>query len=308
MYLFDNVGGVTIRTYHPSGYSNVTIVEIPFSEISRIDLAKCKDPYEEMKVFYNRQTIKPKVLINGGFFELGTGKTVMNIMDEGEVLSDEGDWLSGIGILGEKDLQISKMGSRTDWRDFITGYPVLVENGEPLAANVGTELKYSQSRSIIGFDETNFYVIAIEPPGMYFNTLQNYLAGLPIKNAINMDGGGSTQLLLDGECVTSSSINRPVDTVVAVYLNEDEVEDDDTIIYRVQLGAFSKKPYADAFAEEVRQLSDPINAGLKNAFVRQYDNLYRVQVGAYSKHENAQRVVEYLNSIGYDAFVRKDQV
>ena len=91
--------------------------------------------------------------------------------------------------------------------------------------------------------------------------------------------------------------SRPVDNVVAVYLQ------DVRTIYRVQTGAFSKKPNADKLMQSIRKLPDEIGAGYANAYVRQVDGLYKVQVGAFSKKAGAERVVEDLAKLGYSSFI-----
>lgn len=103
-------------------------------------------------------------------------------------------------------------------------------------------------------------------------------------------------MLHNGKCITKALTNRPVDNVMAVYLRP-------KTIYRVQLGAFSKKANADVFLAKIKALPDTINAGYKNAYVRKVGNYWKVQVGAFSVKANAARVVNDLKSKGYNAFI-----
>lgn len=66
-----------------SNYNGITIVKVPKIEIDKIDFISCSEPKETLEHFYNRQTIKPDVLINGGFFALNNGTPVFDFTDDG---------------------------------------------------------------------------------------------------------------------------------------------------------------------------------------------------------------------------------
>ena len=56
---------------------------------------------------------------------------------------------------------------------------------------------------------------------MNFSQIQTFLLELGLKYAINLDGGGSTKMLHYGKSVTKDATNRPVDNVLAIYLDEE---------------------------------------------------------------------------------------
>lgn len=66
-----------------SNYNGITIVKVPKIEIEKIDFIACNEPKETLEHFYNRQTVKPDVLINGGFFALNNGTPVFDFTDDG---------------------------------------------------------------------------------------------------------------------------------------------------------------------------------------------------------------------------------
>ncbi len=68
------------------------------------------------------------------------------------------------------------------------------------------------------------------------------------------------------------------------------------ILYRVQVGAYSKKDNATSMATKVEK------AGFATYLV-QVDSLYKVQVGAFASKENAEKQKETLIEKGFDAFV-----
>lgn len=64
-------------------------------------------------------------------------------------------------------------------------------------------------------------------------------------------------------------------------------------IYRVQVGAFSKKANADAYLKTVQQ------KGFTGAFVTQINGLYKVQLGAYAVHDNALAMAVKAKKAGF---------
>jgi hypothetical protein len=72
------------------------------------------------------------------------------------------------------------------------------------------------------------------------------------------------------------------------------------VTYRVQVGAYSKKEYAE------KQLVKIKAAGFEDAYIAVVDNtLYRVQVGAYSEKANAEAQLAKVIHAGFSGFVTK---
>lgn len=273
--------------------SYAKVFKISKEEIDRIDFAACKEPTETLESYYNRQATKPDLLSNGGFFDMYTGNTIFSYVDNGDILSLDGNHIEGFGIRGT-DLILDIY--NPSYLDFISAYPVLLKDGQKVITDVASELNYRARRTFIGFNDRYIFLGAVESPGMNFNELRNFLLDIGVKTAINLDGGGSTRILQKGKLITSSTLyNRPIDNVVAIYLKK--------IIYRVQLGAFSSRINAENFAKTIRLLNDNINAGYRNAYVRLIDGYYKVQVGAFSVRANADKVLADLKSKGYNAFI-----
>lgn len=67
-------------------------------------------------------------------------------------------------------------------------------------------------------------------------------------------------------------------------------------LYRVQVGAYSKKENADNQLKAVK-------AKGFDAFITQVDGLYKVQVGAYSVKANAEAQLVKVKAAGFDAFI-----
>lgn len=75
----------------------------------------------------------------------------------------------------------------------------------------------------------------------------------------------------------------------------------DGVLYRVQVGAYSKKANAEAQMKKVKA------AGFADAFIAVVDDkLYRVQIGAYSIKANAETQLEKVKKAGFSGFVTKN--
>lgn len=281
-----------MKVYKHPTHSNVTVVELPKKEIKKIDFAICKQPKETLKAFYDRQTEKPDIVMNGGIFNLPDGKTYFNYIDEDQTISGWHWHTAGMGVV-DGELKYGHIGSEK-WTDFVSAYPPLVEDGKALAITYATENSKNKRRSILAYDKENIYLIAVEGSGMTYGEVQAVLLDMGVTHAINLDGGASTKILQDGKSITSSLYNRSVDNVVAVYMRK---------IFRVQCGAFTNRLYALALQAKIRALPDHIGAGYKNAYVRKIGNYYKVQVGAFSKWAGANLVLADLKAMGFDAFI-----
>ena len=77
---------------------------------------------------------------------------------------------------------------------------------------------------------------------------------------------------------------------------EPEKPASDGTLYRVQVGAYSKKENADNQLKAVKEKGF-------DAFITQVDGLYKVQVGAYSVKANAEAQLAKVKAAGFDAFI-----
>lgn len=283
-----------MKIYNPINYSYITVVEIPKTEISKFDMALCQQPRQTLKAYYDSCAVKPSIISNSGFFSMSDGSTVFNYTDEGIIISSNSLYKEGFGTVNG-ELKYGVIGQEK-FEDFVSGYPVLIKAGAAVPITIASEINYKARRTVLAYNKENIFIVAIESPGMNFSQMQSFLRTLKVDYAINLDGGGSTKILRDGKCITKALANRPVDNIMAIYLKP-------KVIYRVQLGAFSKKTNANAFLAKIKGLPDAINAGYRNAYVRKVGSYWKVQVGAFSVKANATRVVNDLKSKGYNAFI-----
>ena len=285
-----------MKILKPKSY--VTVAEISKEEIDLLDLAMCKQPKQSLMQYYNSAERRPDVLINAGFFALSTGQTCFNLVDDRSVQSSDRSYRWGIGITDQNEPIFGCMDNMT-YRDFISAYPPLVEEGRESIITFAQEVNYKARRSLFGYNKTHIYLIVIDSPGMNFKEMQDLCLSLGIEYAINLDGGGSSSMVHNGVTITDTT-NRQVDNVIAVYLKKEEPK---KIIYRVQVGAFSKEQNAKNYLKEIQGLNSLIGIDYSKAYVRKINNLYKIQVGAFSVKENAVRLAEELKLKGYSAFI-----
>lgn len=221
-----------MKVYKHSSYNYVTIAEVTRDEINRIDFDICKQPRETPDAYYKRQTVKPDIITNAGFFSMSNGATIFTVINEQEVCHTDASINEGIGIIGNKDLYLAKGGDK-NWRDFMTAYPPLISNGKAVKSSLGSEINYRARRTVFAFNDSTVWVICVDNPGMNFTQLKNLCLSLGAKYAANFDGGGSTRMLVNGVRKTSLTSNRPVDSVLCIYLKHNNK----IVNYNVQITA-----------------------------------------------------------------------
>ena len=147
-----------MQVYTSENYSYVRIAKIAKDEIDKIDFALCQQPKETLASFYNRQTHKPDLLTNAGFFALNTGETIFNCICDGKVVSSNNLYQWGMGIIGDNEFRYGSVTSR-NWRCFLSGYPNLLDNGIQIPITFAQELNYKARRTMIGYNEKYIYIV-----------------------------------------------------------------------------------------------------------------------------------------------------
>ena len=212
-----------MKVYTHPDYSYIDIVEIPVDEIELIDIDICEEPRETLGHYYNRMTKKPKVLINAGFFNTKTYEACFSMIEDGQEIANHYGVKAGLGVLkGQLNkLVYGTIDDKQDWNDFIAGYPVLVNDGHVLSSVTwASEINYNALRSVVGCNDDTVFIVAVSKPGMKFEPLAKIMMKLGCRYAINLDGGGSSRLLVDGEVINNPTENRSVDSVLAIYTKE----------------------------------------------------------------------------------------
>ena len=108
-------------------------------------------------------------------------------------------------------------------RQAVGGGPPLIQNGKRLVGEGNKKNRHP--RTVIGFNETELFLVVVDgrqpglSRGMNYGELADLMDRLGCTNALNMDGGGSSTMWLDGAVVNSPSGRmgqRPVGNAVMI--------------------------------------------------------------------------------------------
>lgn len=279
-----------MRIYKSVYRNYIKIIEIPKEEVSKIDFDLCAQPRQTLKDYYNKCEVKPAILCNGGFFSMTDGTTCFTYADDGKLINFEPNYNVGMGISAGSlifgNIQENK------FTDFISGYPVLIEQGVAIEIKDAQEINYKARRTILAYDNENIYIVIAEFPGIDFAEAQKILIELGVQYAINLDGGGSTKVLNYGKSLTSIWHDRPVDNVVAIYLKPKEA-------YRVQIGCFKNEQFANNFLFKIRS----IGTEYRKVYLRREGKNYKIYIGPYETKLEAIQIVNDLRRFNYFPFI-----
>ena len=218
---------------------STNIVTLTHDEIDLINFDLCKEPKETLGSYYNRMDSKPAVLINGGFFNMSTGETCFSFVNDDDIIKEHYGVKEGLGTTfnDPSKLLFGSVDDGTDWYDFIAGYPVIVKDGKAVTKFTwASEINYDATRSAIGYTKNNdIVVVTVNKPGVTLDKLGEIMANQGCVYAINLDGGGSSRLMVNGEVINTPTENRSVDSVIAIYL-KNTIEETPYIYYTVKKG------------------------------------------------------------------------
>ena len=208
--------------------SGLTAVSAASGEIARAAIVQLGGL--TMGQWYARQADKPDLMINASLWD-GKG-AIGTIWQDGKLVRNEG---TGFGF------GITKAGGYGfgdpwgDWQDYITGHPALVQDGKALPYSVGQDVMTSKTkRSVLAGAGDRLYLITAD--SMTIAQLRAALISFGVYHAINLDGGGSSRLMVDDKAVNNPTDDRRCPNAVAIWLKHDNEEDKQTMSKKVFLG------------------------------------------------------------------------
>lgn len=170
------------------------LYEIPLSDIEHIGYFQGKNSNETVKTAYSRLTKErgraPDFLMNAELFDFVTRRAASDVVSNGEIQR----LTEGYGMAFPKNkTAVFSYKNNVNADDYVGAYPVLVRNGiaetsEP--KGIGGV----RGRTALGLSEKSLYITLIpDNGGISLAGLRKKLISNGVKNAINLDGGGSTQ-------------------------------------------------------------------------------------------------------------------
>lgn len=166
---------------------------------------------------------KALVAVNGGYFD-GACKSVTFLKIDALVKAMNTQNRSALGVDGQERISIKRVPAGQDWADMrhaMGGIPRIVVDGQVDVNSEGGSASFINSRhprTALGLiDEQHAMIVVIEgrsaeSKGMSLKALAEFMISLGAKQAVNLDGGGSTAMYIDPQLGDADGvINRPSD-------------------------------------------------------------------------------------------------
>lgn len=130
-------------------------------------------------------------------------QAINHLTVDGKVLSANGNPY-GYGIKGTT--MIFSYGNNVKADNFLGAYPVLVRDGKATGATAPVGLEGYRPRSAVGVTADGDIVLLCEQAARSLDGIAQELVEMGCETAINLDGGGSSQCIFDGEALKASRI------------------------------------------------------------------------------------------------------
>lgn len=196
--------------------NGLTAVSASRGEIRKVDIVYLNGL--TMGEWYNKQSDKPNILINASLWD-ADGDPIGTIWEDGKMIRDEGNGF-GFGIAQNGDWGFAAPWD-IKWTDYLTGYPALIQNAKARTDKVDNYVQNSKNkRSVIATAGDRLYLITAN--NMTIARLRNALLSFGVYHAINLDGGGSSRLMVNGKAINSPTDNRRCPNAIAVWLKNEE--------------------------------------------------------------------------------------
>lgn len=164
------------------------------------------------------------VAVNGSFFDMRAGGSVVFLQENGIVITETHDRSAFVNegayaVDTAGVVMILKKPENADWshspahRDILVSGPLLIHQSEPTSPQRIPFNLNRHPRTAIGITEEGHLLLVTvdgrhaEAAGMTMWELQDYMESLNCRDALNLDGGGSTTLYIRGKGV----VNYPSD-------------------------------------------------------------------------------------------------
>lgn len=170
------------------------IYTLPLGDIEYIGYFEADKKNEEIKSAKKRITSlrgrSPDFLMNAELFDFITRRAASDVVAGGEVVR----LTEGYGFaFPENRTAVFSYKNNANAPDYIGAYPTLVRNGEEVAQNPAG-ITGRRGRTALGLTEEELCIALIpDKTGATLSELRKQFIKTGVKNAINLDGGGSTQ-------------------------------------------------------------------------------------------------------------------
>ena len=270
------------------------VAKIPMSQITRVALYVNVGRKTMAQV---KAELGCQYLINAGLFDLNTFRPMNLLIKDGKKLAGAG---GKFGYSMQESSIAFSYDNNVMFSDHVSGYPCLVRNGAIERCADPAGLSGYRARSAIGLTSDSLLLRAVGG-GFTLSMLAADMKARGCKNAVNLDGGGSTQCSFGGESLVSSRI---VHNYIAVWVKPQKL--------RVLLiaGHGGIDPGAIAFGRREADLAREFTPRLKSAMApfadvtiadpsfSMYDYLFR-RKGSYNF-----KPYDYVLEVHFNAYAK----
>jgi hypothetical protein len=175
-------------------YKSGKIYSIPLEDIEYIGYFYGDKGNEEIKSAKTRITKlrgrEPDFLMNGELFDFVTRRAASDVVENGV----KHRLTEGYGIaFPENKTAVFSYKNNVNATDYIGAYPVLVRNGKA-ETQEPAGITGRRGRTALGLSSDSLFAILLpDKGGATLSELRKKLVAMGVPNAINLDGGGSTQ-------------------------------------------------------------------------------------------------------------------
>lgn len=254
---------------------------------SKIQIYTNSYPYKTIDQI--KSEINCDAIINGGLYNMKTYEPACHLKVDGKLLGVDKYTYFGYGW--DTNGFPVLVSDYSEYDNYICCV-CLVRNSKPEILYYDSSVGGSRPRTAIGtFPDGRIWLYA-DSSNKTPEQLRDIALKAGVKDALMLDGGGSTQCVFPTGSVNSS---RKVQNYICIWEEKDSVIE--PTFFRVQVGAFKNKSYAKNMLEKLK------TDGFTSAYIVQTNGVYRVQVGSFKYRKYAEALKDSLISIGYTAIV-----
>ena len=220
----DQSASVTLTEYEEYD-TKIYVADIVLSSASELKTAFANDTYGKNVTATTSSIAKANnalLAINGDFYgaqEKGyvirNGIVYRNTAKGADVLCIYAD--GTMSVVSDRDVSAEELVKQGVWQAFSFG-PSLIEDGA-VAVDATTEVgkaMASNPRTAIGWIGTNHFAFVVsdgrtdESEGLSLEQLARFMQGLGVKEAYNLDGGGSSTMYYNGTVINQPTTNGKI--------------------------------------------------------------------------------------------------
>jgi len=207
---------MSVQNYKIKPYNTkFTIYKIPFSQIEKANVS-LKDKNKTYSVLKHAQEQEWDIAINGPMFDTKTYQNVTDLIVKG-VVNNGGNYADKGIAFGNPWVGIAAYWSTTSNStnkpvDFIGGAPTLIINSKISLDMKGLPNSFATAltrRTAIGIDGSNIYLLVTLGTNANLNEVATEFLKQGCTYAINLDGGGSSSLVVENKVLYTQNRNVP---------------------------------------------------------------------------------------------------